>query len=234
MTLYTLAALPPDKLDEFLTNGTVHPRLARKAAERLVRQHRGSNSNGGRQSIEDHSGCNHHEVDHQQDEDHDDCDDGHDHDLGHGRHDDRGVEHLQGGPGEDQLRQDECEVDSTPSTRDDVGPNSRLEIERKLARLEELERERGQWNIARLGFESEVAELRGKLGAEIQLRHQCRLFRRALEQLQKSDTPKLIEKDRRALVNGAVTDLLELVRSLARDGLALERIDLFCRVEVRS
>src|SRR5262245_53713344 len=59
------------------------------------------------------------------------------------------------------------------------------------------------------------------------LRHPRKLFRRALETLQQSDAPKLLEKDRRALVNSAVTDLLELVRSLIRDGLEPERLDLF-------
>ena len=115
-----------------------------------------------------------------------------------------------------------------------IGPNSPGEIERKLARLDELERERSLWQTQRLGYESEIEELRAKLGSETGLHHPRRLFRRALEALQKSDTPNLVANEKRGLVNGAVIDLIELVRSLQRDGLKLNRIDLFCRPELHS
>jgi len=81
-------------------------------------------------------------------------------------------------------------------------------------------------------FESEVEELKAKLGPEINIRNQRELFRRALEYLRKSEQPKILAKDRRTFINSAITDLTELVRSLVRDGIAVERLDLFCRPEL--
>jgi hypothetical protein len=114
---------------------------------------------------------------------------------------------------------------------EEIGPNSRGEIERKLARLEELEREKAQWEIRRHGYEREVEELKAKLGPETDIRSQRRLFQQALRMLQKSETPHMPEKEKRSLVNRATTDLIELVRSVVRDGLQVERLDLIYRSE---
>lgn len=209
MTQFTLAKIPAATLAQLIEDGSIHPGLERKQAERLVERTRARNSTNGVETV----------VDGHEDggeptpltfaeilslSDDDNCDD------------DRG------GDDHDQL---------AATARDDVGSDSRCEIDRKLARLDELERERRQWEIQRSGYESEVQELQAKLGPEANLRHPRKLFRRALETLQKSDAPKLLEQDRRALVNSAVTDLVELIRSLARDGLTVERLDLFCRPE---
>ena len=216
MTQFTLAKISAEVLAQLIADGTVHPELERKEAERMVervRQRNSTNGGGGETRTESRGG-----------------DDG----GGHGeQHDDAGG-NDEGGDHRD-LGEDNREQPPEPGNSpiaQDVGPDSKSEVDRKLARLEELERERRQWEFQRCGYEREVKELQAKLGPEANLRHPRRLFRRALETLQKSEAPKLLEKDRRALVNSAVTDLVELTRSLARDGLKIERLDLFCRPEL--
>jgi hypothetical protein len=113
-----------------------------------------------------------------------------------------------------------------------IGPNSQGEIERKLARLEELEREQAQWEIERHGYDREVEELKAKLGPETPLRSQRRLFQQVLRALKKSEVPGTLDKEVRFLKQSALTDLVELVRSAIRDGLKPERLDLVYRPEV--
>jgi hypothetical protein len=139
----------------------------------------------------------------------------------------------------DPQHQDHTEQKADPvtqSTAQDnvVGENSPGEIARKLARKEELEREKRQLEIRIQGYESEVAELKARLGPETPIHHQQRLFRQALRSLQKSEQPATLEKDRRSLKQSATTDFVELVRSVTRDGLKLERLDLVYRPELRS
>jgi hypothetical protein len=112
------------------------------------------------------------------------------------------------------------------------GPDSQLEIERKLTRLEELERERQIHESQRIGWESEVAELKAKLAPETPIHHQQRLFRQAIRALQKAETAGTLEKERRSLKGHAALDLVELVRSAIRDGLNPDRLDLVYRPEL--
>jgi hypothetical protein len=156
----------------------------------------------------------------------------HDHGQHHGNGDDAAAETVTGddpGPMPDCLRR---EPEVLSSLEGDVGANSVSELERKLARLEELECEKRQWEIQRHGYVSEVQELQAKLGPQTEICHARRIFRQAIGALQKSEVPKILEKDRRALRNSAVTDLLELIRSIVRDGLKVERLDLTYRSEL--
>src|SRR5262249_15906320 len=82
-----------------------------------------------------------------------------------------------------------------PAADRDVGPSSQHELERKLARLEELEREvvvRGR-TIEIL--EHENAELTARLAPETPIRAQRRLFLQAVRALQKADAPGTLGKD---------------------------------------
>ena len=133
-------------------------------------------------------------------------------------------------------------ADSIPLTHDQTGhaaaqeeeisPNGHGEIESKLARLDELEREMALWEIRRHGYEREVEELKAKLGPETDIRCQRRLFQQALRTSQKSETPYMPEKEKRSRANSATTDLIELVRLVVRDGLRVERLDLIYRSEI--
>jgi hypothetical protein len=212
MTQFTLAKIPADTLLDLIANGTVNSGLTRREAERLVQQVRGLN--GGNDGDADTVG------DESVGEPAGEAEEGHR--EGHGNGAD-GVADGQGETGDAPAVQN--------TVRDDVGANSQSEIERKLARLDELEREKRQWEIQRAGYESEVEELRAKLGPETNLHHPRKLFRQALKALQESETPKLLRKDRQSRINSALTDLVELVRSLTRDGLKIERLDLYCRPE---
>ena len=209
MTLYVLASLPLKVLEGFIKDGTVHPGLKRKEAERLVQQVRGSNSEGASSTTETGFSTE-----------------------------------TAATAGAEQKVQDAPTVSGSdiPVTHDqaihaaaqeeEIGPNCRGEIERKLARLEELEREKAQWEIRCHGYESEVEELKAKLGPETDIRCQRKLFQRALRALQKSETPHTPEKEKRSLANSAMSDLIELFRSAVRDGLRVERLDLIYRPEV--
>src|SRR5262249_23072127 len=123
--------------------------------------------------------------------------DGGDHSECHGAggaDDDEGREHHDLNEEDDGEQQEPAETScNTLVTQDDVGSNSRSEIERKLARGEELEREAGLWAIQKSGFESEIDELRARLD-ETQIPHQRRLFRQALRSLQKAEASDIHEK----------------------------------------
>jgi len=233
MTQFTLAKLPPKDLLAFIANGMVHPALERKEAERLVQKARGSNSNGG------------HDRDRSRVEQGDD-----DHSDGRraerGDVDNQGAAHDAGSSGDHQHAGDDV-GGSDPKVRDearpepsagqgngaptqDVGPDSEGEVARKLARLEELEREARQWAIQRHGWESENQELKVKLN-ETAIRHQRRLFRQVMGAMQKAEAADLPAKEKRALHNSVIIDLTEFVRSAARDGLRLDHFDLFYRAE---
>jgi hypothetical protein len=202
-TLYQLSRLPRKVLEGYIADGTVHSQLSCRTAAALVKRGRGSLSSTaapGKSGTEPETSSEPENETHQ---------------------------NGSAAPENSSVVNPES---IQAAVQEDVGPNSRCEIDRKLARLEQLERERRQWEIQRHGYEGEVQELQAKLGPETNLRHPRKLFRRALETLQKSDAPKLLEKDRRALINSAVTDLIELIRSLERDGLKIERLDLFCRL----
>jgi hypothetical protein len=206
MTQYTLSALPPEVLEDFLADGTVHPGLERKAAEQLVRKVRDLNLNGcgGRDCGSDFAGTDFDE---------------------HG-----GVEQS-ASDSDSSATQAASDGSATQAAAQDVGPDSPGELAQKLARLEELERETRRQEIRLQGCESELEELRAKLGPEMPIRAQRRLFQRAMHSLQKSDMPGLHEKESRSLKQDAATDLIELVRSAVRDGLQPDRFDLTYRPE---
>src|SRR5262249_10761401 len=155
MTLYTLAKLPPKVLEGFITDGTIHPKLKRKKAETLVQKARGSNSNGQDRDRDGNHGAEH-DADHASDDDH--AGDGDHGDYGDaGDHGDRG-DHHGGDHGGDR---DTDQVPQDSAAQDDIaGPNSRCELDRKLARLEELEREIRRQEIQRVGDQSEIEELK--------------------------------------------------------------------------
>jgi hypothetical protein len=121
---------------------------------------------------------------------------------------------------------------NVPAANTMIDPNSQGEIERKLARLDELERETRRQAIQLAGYESEVAELKAKLGSEPPIRAQRKLFQQALRSLRKAEIPGTLQKERRALKQHATSDFVELVRSAVRDGLKPERFDLVYRPEV--
>jgi hypothetical protein len=204
-TLYALSRLPPKMLEQCIKDGTIHPGLTCKAATALAKKARGSNSDSTETGLSTETTAS---------------------------------------AGADQKVHDVPTVSGSdiPTTYDqaiqaaaqkeEIGPNSRGEIERKLARLEELERKKAQLEIQRHGYEREVEELKAKLPPETDIHCQRRLFQRALRALQKSETPHTPETEKRSLANSAMTDLTELVRSAMRDGLRVERLDLIYRPEV--
>jgi hypothetical protein len=166
MTQYTLAKIAPEALGQFIADGKIHPKLKRKEAERLVELARGRNSpdqggnsaDGSRGNGHDQEAKNYANAGAGDDDDRDDDHGGDDRDDNHG------------GDNCDQSRDDkDCDQqaqdipNNLPVPRNDIGPDSRSELDRKLARLEELEREKRQWEIQRQGHESEVEELRVKL-----------------------------------------------------------------------
>src|SRR5262249_6868528 len=166
--------------------------------------------------------------DHHDDDDHDadygadrdvGHDEGHDDVVGHAEDRDDTVSHAERHGGEDH-------------TRNDVGPDSREEVSRKLARFEELEREVRRWSFEKQGWESENEELKAKLD-ETSVRHQRRLFRQVMDAMQKAETSDIPVKEKRSLHNSAIIDLTEFVRSATRDGLSLNRFDVYCRPEPR-
>ena len=226
MTLYTLAALPPKALEDFIGDGTVHPGLERKQAERLVQKVRGSNSNGaGGQDRDD--GGDHHDAGDAGDQQHH-ADAGGDH---HDGGDAGDCHHHHHGAGGGDHAEDHDARDSEPPAQD-IGPNSRGELDRKAARLEELERENRRLERTCIAQTSEIEELQARLGPEEPIRSQRKLFQRAARALKKAEVPDTLEKEARSLKQGAVTDLVELVRSAVRDGLEPNRFDLFYRPAV--
>jgi hypothetical protein len=125
------------------------------------------------------------------------------------------------------------EATATDNVGQDVcGPDSRGEIERKLARLEELEHKTRRQEIQIDGYESEVGELKGKLAPETNIDPQRRLFRQAMRALAKAETADALEKERRSLTQHATANFVEIVRSAVRDGLRVDRLDLVYRPEV--
>jgi hypothetical protein len=216
-TLYTLSHIKPKLLLKYIADGTVHARLSGKTATQLLKRgvNGGRNPDGGGDTGRDH-------------DEHRDGDAGRD----HGRDGIRGDDHGHSSDRSDDHQHAGDTVGNSPATDDAIGPDSPGEIARKLARLEELERETRRQAIQIIGFESEVAELKAKLGPETNIRAQQRLFQQALRTLQKSETPGTLDKDRRFLKQSATTDLVELVRSAIRDGLKPERFDLVYRPEL--
>jgi hypothetical protein len=118
----------------------------------------------------------------------------------------------------------------TPAQRDDVGPNSQSETERKLVRVEELERENCRLLRQVAVLEQELADLNGKLAAEKNVHYQRRLFRHALTTAREANTaaPKTLRPLREAVAQ----DLIELARSLDRDGISIDRLDVYCRAKL--
>lgn len=221
--LYALARLPAKTRDDWIADGTIHPRLTRKQAEVLIRRAEGSNLNGGGGSeLQDHQS-------HADDDGAGDRAGGDDKDR-----DDAGKGTTTTGAAFDEIF-GAISGAPQPATQDnvsdDIGADSESEIERKLARAEELERQAGLWQTQRTGLEREVKELEARLD-ETSIPHQRRLFRRALQTLQKAETSGIHEKEQRALRADATTDFVEFVRSAKRDGLAIDRFDVFCRPEV--
>jgi hypothetical protein len=214
-TLHTLSRISPELLLQYIVDGTVHARLSGKEAAQLLKR----SATESRDRDDDDAG---------------DGDAGRDH--GEDRHGDRGRDY-----GEDRHVDGQENHDAAPTGNgltirpaDDptIGSNSPGEIERKLARLGELERETRRQMIQLTGYESEVEELKAKLGPEIPIRAQRRLFQQALRRLQKSEFPGTLEKERHSLRQRATTDFVELIRSAIRDGLKPERLDLVYRPEV--
>src|SRR5262249_3901645 len=124
MTLYVLASLPLKVLEGFIKYGTVHPGLKRTVAERLVQQHGGSKSDGASSTTETGFTTETAAT--------------------------AGAEHkVQDAPtlsGSDIPATHDQAIQAA-AQKEEIGPNSRGEIERKLARLEKLEREKAQWEI---------------------------------------------------------------------------------------
>jgi hypothetical protein len=206
-TLYALSRLPPKMLERCIKDGTIHPQLTYKVAVALVRRARGSNSDGASSTeagLSTETAATAAAEQKAQD-----------------------VPTICGS----DIPATHDEAIQAAAQKEEIGPNSRGEIERKLARLEELEREKAQWEIQRHGYEREVEELKAKLGPETDIHCQRRLFQRALRALQKSETPHTPETEKRSLANSAMTDLIELARSAVRDGLRVERLDLIYRPE---
>jgi hypothetical protein len=237
-TLYVLSPLKPSILAELAETGRLNPALTGAAATVLVRTVRGRNDHrGGGRGGDDRPGAGSGGDDGHADGDAvGGGDDGHaDGDAGGGAKADAGAD---AGGGTDIDSNAAGQVENSPpaktaASRDDtIGADSQGELERKLARLEELEREKRQWEIQRHGYVSEVQELQAKLGPQTEIRHARRVFRQAIGALQKSEVPKILEKDRRFLRNSAVTGFLELIRSIVRDGLKVERLDLTYRPEL--
>jgi len=222
--LHTLSRIAPEALERLIANRKICPELKRKDAERLVEQAHGQNSpnrNGSETPIERRTG-NSDRVE--------DCGNGVGEDFGDGRD---GCDTQDDRAGRDELHDDDDEIHGrqtqpVPVPRDDIGSDSRCEIDRKLARLEELEREKRQWEIQRCGHESEIQELRARLD-ETNVPHQRRIFRQALLSLQNAEASGINEKEKRSLRASATTDLVEFVRSAARDGLSLNRFDIYYR-----
>ena len=217
-TLYVLTRLPPKTRENWIADRTISPRLTHRAAEALVRKARQSNSNGRSGEAEDHGG--------------DGGELGEQHDVGGDG--DRGEDcsgdaHCESHD-EDRGAEDEPAAGAPTAVANDVGENSEGEVARKLARANELEREARCWEIRRVGYESEIEELKAKLD-ETSVRHQRRLFRQVLEAMGKSEAANIPAKEKRAFHNGVIIDLTEFVRSAARDGLSLTRFDLYCRPE---
>jgi hypothetical protein len=210
VTLYQLSRLPPKRLLKYIADGVVHPQLTSRAAARLLK--RGANGN--------------------RDPNGDDASEGDGHAGGHAG--DRGHDHQHV---DDQENHDADSTGNGPPAAESgadntIGPDSPGEIQRKLARLEELERETRRQAFQLVGYESEVQELKAKLGPELPIRAQRKLFQQALRALQKSEVPGTLEKERRFLRQSATTDLVEIVRSAIRDGLKPERFDLTYRPEL--
>jgi hypothetical protein len=206
-TLYALSRLPKEVLERCIKNGTIHPQLTCKAATALAKKPRRSNSDAASSTETELST-------------------------------ETAATAVAGPKVQDApticgsdipVSHDQALYAATQE--EEIGPNGRGEIERKLARLEELEREKAHWEIQRHGYEREVEELKAKLGAETDIRFQQRLFQGALRALQKSETPHTPETEKRSLANSAMSDLIEL-RSAVRDGLRVERLDLIYRPEV--
>jgi len=171
MTQFTLAKIPADVLAQLIADGTVHPLLERKEAERLVKKVRRQNSaneSGGEAHTESRSGS----------------DDGGDRDDPHDPGEDDHEE-----PVEAQSAVGETCIDSPSARRKPMAPrpvksptsaavaeeqwavgaflngiaDSPDEIKRKWARLEELELVAQQREIENLGLRSEIEDLRGAL-----------------------------------------------------------------------
>jgi hypothetical protein len=204
-TLFVLSQIPADILLEWIAEGTVHCRLTYRAALQLKKnlsEGRGPDDDGP-SDADDHG--------HDSDPDDDPDDD---------PEDDPSSDHA--GPTEN--------VPAAKSGKDPaIGPDIPDEIERKL---EELEREVRYQANQLAAYEAEIADLKAKLGPELSIRGQRKLFLQALRALQKSETPGTHDKDRLYLKQSAATDLVELVRSAVRDGLKPERFDLFYRPEL--
>jgi hypothetical protein len=187
-TLYQLSHVPPKLLLKYIADGTVHPQLTCRAAAQLLK----GGSNGGRNPDDDAAG---------------------DGDADRGRGGDHGGDHQRV---DDRKNHDADPAGNVPAaeiTNNTIGPNSQGELERKLARLEELERETRRQAIQLVGYESEVQELKAKLGPETPIRSQRKLFQQALRALQKSEVPGTLAKEIRFLKQSATTGLVELVRS---------------------
>jgi hypothetical protein len=186
-TLYVLSPLKPSILAELVETGRLNPALTGAAATVLVRTVRGRNDRrvAGRDGGPDH-------------------DDGHGADRGGGEHAVGVGDENAAGAGDavadgDAAGEVENSLPAKTASQDAIGPDSRGELERKLARLDELERETRRQAIQLTGYESEIEELKAKLGPETPIRSQRKLFERAMRALKKSDAPGMLEKESRFL-----------------------------------
>jgi hypothetical protein len=211
-TLYILCPLEPKVLEELVETGKLHPALTGAGATALVRAVRGRNDRGRGEDLGDLGNQ----------------------DSGHGgEHADADGDAVGGANGNAADQGSENVPPAQAAVPDKtIVPDSQGETARKLARLEELEHETSRQAIRIVGLESEIEELKAKLGPEPPIRHQRKLFREAVRDLKKADLPDVPEKERRFLKNSATTDLLELVRSAIRDGMNPDRLDLVYRPEL--
>jgi hypothetical protein len=227
-TLYVLTRIPKTTRESWIADGTIHAQLTHKDAERLVRKAHESNGANRGISTDDNRDVNRDAS----------RDDGHDEDrdpiptvvadaTSSAAAADGAAGHTEPRGGEDRDRPTEG---GELNARNSIGSDSPGEIARKLERAEELEREKRCWEIKCRGLENEVEELKARLG-ETNIPHQQKLFRQALRWLQRAESRKMHDDDRRSLRARATTDLIEFVRSAARDGLGLDRFDVICRPE---
>jgi hypothetical protein len=214
MTQFTLAKISAEVLAQLIADGTVHPLLERKEAERIVekvRRQNSTNGDGGDAPAERQSG-------------------------GGGDHDDyrdaSGDEDDHHDPGEDD-HEEPVEAINTPVAQNAIGENSPGEIARLKAYINDLQHAKRLLEIKAEGLNSEIEEWKARFD-ETAVRHQRKLFRRMLDSMQKAEVPNVLTKEKRSLHNSVITDLAEFVRSAARDGLSVARFDVFCRPETRN
>ena len=113
----------------------------------------------------------------------------------HGRDGIRGDDHGHSSDRSDDHQHAGDTVGNSPATDDAIGPDSPGEIARKLARLEELERETPGGRLRSPGSRAR-SRTQSQTRARNSYRAQKEALLQALRTLQKSETPALMKKER--------------------------------------